>query len=386
MGYQIGNSAPPFGLCLVQAGLRLALDALRHTSLQCMRQLSLAASCACPSMVSGSSLILFQLHSIIVATVRGMNHSSSKRMRVLVWILLISPLVVYVTVLSMTFIMVAQDKSLLQRDQTFYFCNINDEVGIWTSSIIVFLCALAFITYEIYTIVILWKNSQTFRAMNPHSRDRIFRSIVIRIGVFTVFPVIALFLSVILSFSAADSWTPSSGMRINVVDASLPLACALIFGSQEDLLNVWMFWRESSPYRSTQHSQTHSSGPEHLRTGGRSRILLDPVVPRVGVKVSTTRIQDRDDGWASKSPVESDIELHKDHLHDRVCDVYIDTQVSTLRKKVTGSPSNPTSVFGRSGIEHFFAFSIRTPSHLLHSGPPSPSYSCHNSSPLTFAR
>ncbi|KAJ3891542.1 hypothetical protein GG344DRAFT_65343 [Lentinula edodes] len=224
MGYQIGNSAPPFGLCLVQAGLRLALDALRHTSL---------------------------LHSIIVATVRGMNHSSSKRMRVLVWI------------------MVAQDKSLLQRDQTFYFCNINDEVG----------------------------------------------SIVIRIGVFTVFPVIALFLSVILSFSAADSWTPSSGMRINVVDASLPLACALIFGSQEvliDLLNVWMFWRESSPYRSTQPSQTHSSGPEHLRTGGRSRILLDPVVPRVGVKVSTTRIQDRDDGWASKSPVESDIELHKD--------------------------------------------------------------------------
>lgn len=80
---------------------------------------------------------------------------------------------------------------------------------IWTSSIIVFLCALAFITYEsmivslsswqraltvhkVYTIVILWKNSQTFRAMNPHSRDRIFRSIVIRIGVFTVFPIIAL--------------------------------------------------------------------------------------------------------------------------------------------------------------------------------------------------
>ncbi|KAH7873456.1 uncharacterized protein C8R40DRAFT_389430 [Lentinula edodes] len=291
MGYQIGNSAPPFGLCLVQAGMLYATPAYN----------------ACVSLA-----LLLHLHSIIVATVRGMNHSSSKRMRVLVWILLISPLVVYVTVLSMTFIMVAQDKSLLQRDQTFYFCNINDEVGIWTSSIIVFLCALAFITYEIYTIVILWKNSQTFRAMNPHSRDRIFRSIVIRIGVFTVFPVIALFLSVILSFSAADSWTPSSGMRINVVDASLPLACALIFGSQEDLLNVWMFWRESSPYRSTQHSQTHSSGPEHLRTGGRSRILLDPVVPRVGVKVSTTRIQDRDDGWASKSPVESDIELHKD--------------------------------------------------------------------------
>ncbi|KAJ3808737.1 hypothetical protein F5876DRAFT_67027 [Lentinula aff. lateritia] len=259
IGHQIGSPAPPFGLCLVQAGLRLALDALRHTSL---------------------------LHSIIVATVRGMNHSSSKRMRVLVWIFLTSPLVVYVAVFLMTFIMVAQDKSQLQRDQTFYFCNVKDEVGIWTSSIIVFLCALAFIIYEI-----------------------------IRIGVFTVFPIIALFLSVILSFSAAGSWTPSSGMRINVVDASLPLACALIFGSQEvliDLLNVWMFWRESSPYRSTQHSQTHSSGLEHFRTGGRSRILLDPVVPRVGVKVSTSRIQDRDDEWASKLPVESDIELHKD--------------------------------------------------------------------------
>ncbi|KAJ3853970.1 hypothetical protein EV368DRAFT_63655 [Lentinula lateritia] len=242
IGHQIGSPAPPFGLCLVQAGLRLALDALRHTSL---------------------------LHSIIVATVRGMNHSSSKRMRVLIWIFLTSPLVVYVAVFLMTFIMVAQDKSQLQRDQTFYFCNVKDEVG----------------------------------------------SIVIRIGVFTVFPIIALFLSVILSFSAAGSWTPSSGMRINVVDASLPLACALIFGSQEvliDLLNVWMFWRESSPYRSTQHSQTHSSGLEHFRTGGRSRILLDPVVPRVGVKVSTTRIQDRDDEWASKLPVESDIELHKD--------------------------------------------------------------------------
>ncbi|KAJ3997173.1 hypothetical protein F5050DRAFT_1711528 [Lentinula boryana] len=271
MGHQVGSSAPSLGLCFVQAAMLYATPVYN----------------ACVSLA-----LLLHLHFTIVATVRGIGRSSSKKMRILVWIL------------------VAQDMSLLQRDQTLYFCNIKDQVGILTSSILVFLCSIVFIFYEIYTVIILWKNSQTFRAMNPHSRDRVFRSIVFRIGVFTVFPIIALF--------AADSWTPSSGMRINVVDASLTLACAIIFGSQGDLLRVWMFWRESSPYRSTQHSQTHSSGPDHARTGGRSRIALDPVVPRVGVKVSTTQIQDTGEGygWVTKAHVESDIELHLDIVED----------------------------------------------------------------------
>ncbi|KAJ3990158.1 hypothetical protein F5890DRAFT_1481942 [Lentinula detonsa] len=297
MGHQVGSSAPSLGLCFVQAAMLYATPVYN----------------ACVSLA-----LLLHLHFTIVATVRGISRSSSKKMRILVWILMILPVIVYLAILLMTFILIAQDRSLLQRDQTFYFCNIKGQVGILTSSILVFLCSVVFIFYEIYTVIILWKNSQTFRAMNPHSRDRVFRSIVFRIGVFTVFPIIALFLSLILSFSAADSWTPSSGMRINVVDASLTLACAIIFGSQGDLLRVWMFWRESSPYRSTQHSQTHSSGPDHARTGGRSRIALDPVVPRVGVKVSTTQIQDTGDGygWVTKAHVESDIELHLDTVED----------------------------------------------------------------------
>ncbi|KAJ3758535.1 hypothetical protein EV360DRAFT_70266 [Lentinula raphanica] len=240
MGHQVGDSAPSFGLCFVQAAL----------------------------------------HFTIVATVRGIGHSSTRTMAVLVWILITVPILVYLAFLLMTIIPQtrAQELHLLSP--------------------------------QVYTVIILWKNSQTFRAMNPHSRDRVFRSIVFRIGVFTVFPIIALF--------STNSWTPSSGMRINVIDASLTLACAIIFGSQEDLLRVWMFWREASPYRSTQHSQTHSSGPDRLRSGGRSRVALDTVVPRVGIRVSTTQIQDTEYGygWPTKAHVDSDVELHSGVVSD----------------------------------------------------------------------
>ncbi|KAJ3716005.1 hypothetical protein F5878DRAFT_659138 [Lentinula raphanica] len=297
MGHQVGDSAPSFGLCFVQAAMLYATPVYN----------------ACVSLA-----LLLHLHFTIVATVRGIGHSSTRTMAVLVWILITVPILVYLAFLLMTIIMVATDRSRLQRDQTLYFCNMKGQAAILASSIVVFICSVLFIFYEIYTVIILWKNSQTFRAMNPHSRDRVFRSIVFRIGVFTVFPIIALFLSLILSFSSTNSWTPSSGMRINVIDASLTLACAIIFGSQEDLLRVWMFWREASPYRSTQHSQTHSSGPDRLRSGGRSRVALDTVVPRVGIRVSTTQIQDTEYGygWPTKAHVDSDVELHSGVVSD----------------------------------------------------------------------
>lgn len=58
-------------------------------------------------------------------------------------------------------------------------------------------------------------------------------------------------IGLILSFT---TYAPDFLMKIfppyNLLLASLPIAAALIFGTQSDIIHVWMFWRiETQPMR-----------------------------------------------------------------------------------------------------------------------------------------
>ncbi|KAF8910295.1 hypothetical protein CPB85DRAFT_693820 [Mucidula mucida] len=42
-----------------------------------------------------------------------------------------------------------------------------------------------------------------------------------------------------------DKWTVLSSSRLNLVSAAAPVSCAIIFGTQEDILRAILFWRRS---------------------------------------------------------------------------------------------------------------------------------------------
>ncbi|KAF9071787.1 hypothetical protein BDP27DRAFT_1361468 [Rhodocollybia butyracea] len=76
-----------------------------------------------------------------------------------------------------------------------------------------------------------------FRSPDTSPNKRNIMSMMIRIFVFSVFGVVALILSV---FFVA---TIHHGAALNVVVSFLPVVAVLIFGTQTDLLGVWMPWK-----------------------------------------------------------------------------------------------------------------------------------------------
>ncbi|KAF5342944.1 hypothetical protein D9758_014962 [Tetrapyrgos nigripes] len=84
-----------------------------------------------------------------------------------------------------------------------------------------------------------WKRSSVLR-----TGARAFRSMFIRVTLFSVFGLISvvtglLFLLVILMKD------PDNGLAdLNIVLACFPTAAVLIFGTHEDLLKIWLFWKK----------------------------------------------------------------------------------------------------------------------------------------------
>jgi hypothetical protein len=94
-------------------------------------------------------------------------------------------------------------------------------------------------------------------------------SIVLRLTLFTVFPMVALSVSMIASFVGPSYWSREVIAWINLCAAVFPLLVGIIFGSQkvsipfslsfngltknvlQDILSVWMFWREDDTQEET---------------------------------------------------------------------------------------------------------------------------------------
>ncbi|KAJ7639853.1 hypothetical protein DFH06DRAFT_1217351 [Mycena polygramma] len=214
-GQQVG-AEPLFGVCVTQAALIYAAPPL--------------TSCV-------SLSFLLQLHSTVSAVLR---HGKSSRTRTIV--MQTFPIAVHVIIFVEALVVGLSNRVEVARNTSGMFCHITNAFQAKVTAIVVILAMLTMLVYEVLTIILLFRNWTAFQRLRVRSNDAVSLPLMIRITVFSFLPMVAMAISSI-------SFLPSSPIleaQMNLIIAVLPVAAAIIFGTQRDILNAWMFWKKTA--------------------------------------------------------------------------------------------------------------------------------------------
>jgi len=153
------------------------------------------------------------------------------------WILtiLILPYLIYITVLLEAFGIALSDKS--QTFTSISYCSLNNNIpGRITTAIFIILVIPCLIL-----LFLIWKSLRKNSTNLQHARQ--YRMMFIRIASFLGLGVIAICTGISFFFLV---FTDNHGLalaRLNIVLASIALIGVIIFSSQRDLMEFWLFWR-----------------------------------------------------------------------------------------------------------------------------------------------
>ncbi|KAF7366963.1 hypothetical protein MSAN_00955000 [Mycena sanguinolenta] len=172
-----------------------------------------------------------------------------------VFVFLSIPPILYLLMFLWTFILGIANPDLVELEPGGFYCHINIISPAIVGACLVVFATSAALVIEALIVILLCRNWRAFRSLQRCDRDgnAVSLNIIIRISVFAIMPVIGLILS-FLTYNAAlvdDIWLP-----YNLLIASMPAGAALIFGSQTDIVRVWMFWRKPKSDGKTELSLT----------------------------------------------------------------------------------------------------------------------------------
>ncbi|KAJ6453554.1 hypothetical protein C8R45DRAFT_1223142 [Mycena sanguinolenta] len=188
-----------------------------------------------PFAAFGSLSLILQLYLCICT---GLKRGQVRPHIVLV--LLVIPPVLYLIILLWTSILGITNPEQVALAHGGFYCGLNIESPAIFGACLVVLATTASLVIEVMIMILLCRHWRAFRALQRRDEHAVSLSIVIRISVFAILPVIGLILS-FLTYDAKlldNVWPP-----YNLLLASFPVTAAVIFGSQTDIVRVWMFWR-----------------------------------------------------------------------------------------------------------------------------------------------
>jgi len=157
-----------------------------------------------------------------------------------IFVLLWTPPIVYLIMFLYTFILGVVNPDQVELEPGGFYCHIDKSLPAIIGACLVLFATTAALVIEGMILFLLSRNWRAFRALQRRDEHAVSLSIIIRVSVFAILPVIGLGLSF-------TTYVPNLVEKIfppyNLLLASLPTAAALIFGSQSDVIRVWMFWR-----------------------------------------------------------------------------------------------------------------------------------------------
>ncbi|PIL35263.1 hypothetical protein GSI_01988 [Ganoderma sinense ZZ0214-1] len=148
--------------------------------------------------------------------------------------LLIAPYVAWLTEVIVILVIGTKHPEDVERAGHFVYCTISTGRPGNITAAIVATMLLIMIGFDIYIAAVLYKN---WRAL--HKSDHPFQiplSLLIRVAVFSLVCVIGIGCAFV--FLASVSYYAG-----NIIISLMPLIAFLVFGTQRDILRVWMFWR-----------------------------------------------------------------------------------------------------------------------------------------------
>ncbi|KAK7436435.1 hypothetical protein VKT23_019147 [Stygiomarasmius scandens] len=204
---------PPFALCLTQSSLTYA---------------------APPYAAAATLGLVMQLYFNIYSGLTGTRVKGERFWNVL---LLVMPYVVFFGVLLESLIvgLVLEEAHF----STISYCSLETVIpGRLTAALVVF-----------FLIPVLVLNVIIYRRLRKHSSalrtTRAFRSMFIRVTLFSVFGLISVVAGLLFFFIVFIQDSDNGLADLDIVLACIPNAAVLIFGTHEDLLQVWMFWKKN---------------------------------------------------------------------------------------------------------------------------------------------
>ncbi|KAJ7154023.1 hypothetical protein C8R43DRAFT_444597 [Mycena crocata] len=182
------------------------------------------------------------------------------------WIfaLIIVPPILFLIIFLWTLILGVVRPDQVELEPGGFYCHLSDSLPANVGAALVACGTSLALVVEVFTAILLSRNWRAFRALQRRDEHVVSLSIIIRISVFGILPIIGL----VLSFT---TYIPNLVDRIfpvyNILLALLPTSAAIIFGSQMDLMRVWVFWRVAETSRKIELSPTTStsSGSHILR-------------------------------------------------------------------------------------------------------------------------
>ncbi|KAH8833281.1 hypothetical protein DL96DRAFT_1705284 [Flagelloscypha sp. PMI_526] len=194
---------------------------------------------ASPSSAGFANLsILAQISSILFEALydkRGLSRQVSQS-------LLYVPLICYIIIFFISLSVGIDNLSQVNRSSTAAYCNINHIVPSAVSAVACLIAAVLILLLEAFTFALLWKHRVWLKRMKSSSSPLPI-SLFIRVACFSMGPIIAS----ILAGASIGSNGLYENPAIVLITAGAPLLAALTFGTQRDIISVWMFWKRPSP-------------------------------------------------------------------------------------------------------------------------------------------
>ncbi|KAF8900323.1 hypothetical protein CPB85DRAFT_1439604 [Mucidula mucida] len=204
---EINNPEPGFSVCFTQALLIYAAPPL-------------TAAATMGLVVQ----IWFNIRFIILGTrIKREQYWSSA--------ILIFPYIVHAIILVETLFIGLNDPDSIRRTGSGMYCNTGNPVPGRVSTGLVVLLLLPAVVIECLTCNLLRKHWAVFK------KEANSISLALRVLCFMIFGVFAIVLSLVFFFIVHH------GADLNIVVSTIPLAAVLLFGTQRDLLRVYMFWK-----------------------------------------------------------------------------------------------------------------------------------------------
>ncbi|KAJ6627645.1 hypothetical protein B0H10DRAFT_2210157 [Mycena sp. CBHHK59/15] len=220
---QLNKTDPAFGVCLAQAGLIYGI----------------------PSLTAATT---FGLIAQIWFSVQTLLAKKVKNERILTIGLLLFPYIILFAMVIASWVVGIRNPSLVQVIGSGMYCHIGPTGTLGrVSAALVALSLIPTLTLEIMICIALRKNWATFKRMK-HSM-----SITLRVMIFTFVGILAITVSGIFVFS------DSHGAGLNIVFAAMPVTTVIIFSTQNDIIQVWMFWKKAPQGKTIPSRSSESS-------------------------------------------------------------------------------------------------------------------------------
>ncbi|KAL0950948.1 hypothetical protein HGRIS_007700 [Hohenbuehelia grisea] len=223
--------------CLSYLLLSLAGQQFSSTPIHavCLTQASLIY--AAPPLTACTTLALvIQLWSNVQSISLVPTSPQSKKRGLMSWILLLVPYAVFLVVfIGGLLVGIQHPDSVIMSPTSGMYCGISIKLPGWVSAILVATFMLATIVLEFLVVVTFYRNWRALRDLDARVKNSL--TLAIRIATFTLFSLMSVVVAPVY-LAAVMAPVP------NIIISLTPLTAVLVFGTQTDLLYVWMFWRK----------------------------------------------------------------------------------------------------------------------------------------------